>query len=75
MSDYALERWREERDSAPETAFYRRRVVTARKDHRCDICRQMIRQGQRYTYSAGVSDGVFSAGHAHLLDPNYECIL
>lgn len=40
-------------------------IVTARKPHSCDQCRQQIDTGDRYLYATGVWDG-FQVYHAHL---------
>lgn len=39
--------------------FYDRRVVTARKRHRCEECSRVIEPGQRYEYASGLWEDCF----------------
>lgn len=35
----------------------------ARKEHKCYACREMIRRGDRYHFTAGVQDGFYAIKH------------
>lgn len=47
------------------TSFSSERTVTARKPHRCEVCRQTITIGTRYRQVAGRHDGDFCYGRMH----------
>ncbi len=40
--------------------------VTARKEHRCDWCGEVIHKGEKYHYESFIFDGDFCDWHSHL---------
>jgi hypothetical protein len=43
------------------------KIVKTRKPHRCAMCGLPIKVGAKVRYWAGIYDGDFFAGHAHLV--------
>ena len=43
------------------------KLVKTRKPHRCDMCHLPIKVGAKVRYWAGIYEGDFFAGHAHLV--------
>jgi len=41
-------------------AFYDRRIVKGRKEHKCDECLRVIEKGEEHEYAKGVWEGDFS---------------
>lgn len=50
--------------------FYNSRIVTARKDHKCDLCNGLIRKNEKYHRYAGKYDGDFFDNKYHLTCQN-----
>ena len=39
--------------------LYENKIVTARKDHRCEFCRKKIAKGEKYSREKGLYDNEF----------------
>ena len=46
--------------------FSTSRLVKARKDHKCYLCRETIAKGEKYVNESGKYDGEFFYHHLHL---------
>jgi len=47
------------------TQEFTNKVVTCRKEHRCEWCPDVVEKGTKAHYRAGVFDGDFYSGHLH----------
>jgi len=54
-------------DALDDVEVISTKIVTARMDHACSFCKQMIRRGDRYNKDTVKVDGSLSVVRSHLV--------